>query len=232
MPPVLWRSWRYPYRYLFESNPHPMWIYDCETLHFLLVNDAAIEHYGYSRDEFLAMTIKDIRPAEDVPRLLKSTRSRVPTKGKVDVWRHRKKDGQILDVEISAHNFNFRGRAARLCLVNDITERRRSEQALHHIMEGAHCLLWQAEVEDIGEDLLYWKLQLASEQAAQRFLPLNVTPEQSYGEAWYLSRHPEDRDRIDLYGETEVRAGRSYQQEFRCQSKDGSLRWLSGKRAR
>ena len=55
---------------LFEASPTPMWVYDADTLAFLAVNDAAIRHYGYSRDEFLAMTIKDIRPAEDVPRLL------------------------------------------------------------------------------------------------------------------------------------------------------------------
>src|SRR4051794_27169474 len=58
------------YRVLFEFNPHPMWIYDCETFCFLLVNDAAIEHYGYSQAEFLSMTIKDIRPTEDLHLLL------------------------------------------------------------------------------------------------------------------------------------------------------------------
>ena len=58
------------YRLLFESNPHPMWIYDRDTLAFLAVNDAAVHDYGYTRGEFLAMTIKDIRPPEDVPSLL------------------------------------------------------------------------------------------------------------------------------------------------------------------
>jgi PAS domain S-box-containing protein len=215
------------YRYLFESNPHPMWVYDGETFRFLLVNDAAIEHYGYSQDEFLAMTLMDIRPAEDVDLLIKSAHSRVPTRGKCGVWRHRKKDGQILDVEITVHNFRFRGKAARLCLVHDITERRRSEQALQHIMEGAHCLLWQAEVEDIGEAFLQWKMQVASEQSAQRFLPLHVTQELPYADAWYFSRPLEDRERTNFYGEREIRAGRSYQQEFRCHSKEGTLYWLS-----
>src|SRR5262245_35054270 len=58
------------YRLLFEANPQPMWVYDLETLRFLAVNDGAIKHYGYSRDEFLAMTIKDIRPPEEVARLV------------------------------------------------------------------------------------------------------------------------------------------------------------------
>ena len=58
------------YRRLFEVNPHPMWVYDLETLRFLAVNDAAVRRYGYSREEFLALTIRDIRPPEDVPALL------------------------------------------------------------------------------------------------------------------------------------------------------------------
>ena len=60
------------YRHLFMNNPHPMWVYDLETLNFLAVNDAAIEHYGYSHDEFLSMTIIDIRPPEDVPALIEN----------------------------------------------------------------------------------------------------------------------------------------------------------------
>ncbi|MCW3052468.1 MAG: multi-sensor signal transduction histidine kinase, partial [Chthonomonadales bacterium] len=122
------------YRVLFESNPHPMWIVDSETLRFLLVNKAAIEHYGYSKDEFLAMTIMDIRPAEDVPLLskvvLQAQRSKAPNKGKRGVWRYKTKDGQVLDVEITLNSLRFRGRMAQLVMANDITESRRIERAL------------------------------------------------------------------------------------------------------
>ncbi|HAJ62880.1 MAG TPA: hypothetical protein DCP31_29655 [Cyanobacteria bacterium UBA8543] len=118
------------YRYLFEANPHPMWIYDLETLSFLSVNDAAISHYGYSRSEFLAMTIKDIRPPEEVPILLKALSELVPGINNFGIWKHQKKDGTLIDVEITNHDFLVEGRPARLVLANDITDRKRTEEAL------------------------------------------------------------------------------------------------------
>lgn len=119
------------YRLLFESNPLPVWVYDLETLAFLAVNDAAIKHYGYSRDEFLRMTLEDIRPSEDVPLLLE--RLSKPDAGfhlSDGSWRHRKKDGTVIDVEITCHSFVFEGRTAELVLALDITERKRNEDAL------------------------------------------------------------------------------------------------------
>src|SRR5262249_20504343 len=91
------------YRALFESNPHPMWVNDVETLAFLAVNDAAVHYYGYSREEFLAMTIKDIRPAEDIPALLDKLARVPPGFDRPEIWRHRKKDGTIIDVEVTTH---------------------------------------------------------------------------------------------------------------------------------
>jgi PAS domain S-box-containing protein len=118
------------YRLLFESNPQPMWVYDLETLLFLAVNDAAIEHYGYSREQFLSMSIKEIRPPEDVQALcdyLSRDGSQFDHAGE---WRHSKKDGTIITVEITSHRLNFAGRPAEFVLVNDITERRLAENAL------------------------------------------------------------------------------------------------------
>jgi len=487
-------EWEFPYRYLFEANPQPMWIYDAETLRFLLVNESAWKHYGYSPDEFLSMTIKDIRPAEDIPLLLKTIMTKVRPHAKRGVWRHQKKDGSIIEVEVTEHDFQLQGKLARLVVLNDVTEHRRIERALQqseqeqrqlaehleketerlaeaqaiakvgswdlnvttnvlfwseetyrifgldhtgctasyeaflervhpddraavhtayhesisdhlpyaidyrmqmedgsikivhercrtiydadgrsihsvgtvqditqqkqteqqltrsldllhavtegttdaifakdvqgrylminssgarlvgktqeeilgqddrylfapesaqrtmetdrsviesgethtresesvaagvtrtyqstrgplrdhngetigvvgisrditeqklaertlqHIMEGAHCLLWQAEVEEYSETELQWTMQFASEQAAQRFIPLNLAEGMSYGDAWYHSRPVEDRERTDRFGEGEIRAGRNYTQEFRCRSGDGTLHWFS-----
>lgn len=99
------------YRLLFASNPLPMWVYDLETLSFLEVNDAAIYRYGYSREEFLSMTIKDIRPPEDVPALLASVSGANRGLDEAGTWKHRKKDGQIIDVEITSHELIFGGDA-------------------------------------------------------------------------------------------------------------------------
>ncbi|WP_447977433.1 PAS domain S-box protein [Candidatus Nitrospira bockiana] len=123
------------YRLLFERNPNPMWVYDLDTLAFLEVNQAAVYHYGYSRDEFLAMTIRDIRPPEDVPSLLRSVAREKEGYGHAGLWRHRKKDGTIIDVEIAGHTMAFGDRRAELILARDVTEQTRAEQALRHSEE-------------------------------------------------------------------------------------------------
>jgi len=109
------------YRRLFESNPQPLWVYDLETLRFLAVNEAAIKRYGFSLDEFLAMTIRDLCPPEDAPKQLENS-------DRATVRRHRKKDGTIMDVEIVSHALNFGGRQSEIVLANDITERIRMEE--------------------------------------------------------------------------------------------------------
>jgi two-component system cell cycle sensor histidine kinase/response regulator CckA len=106
------------YRLLFDSNPRPMWVYDTENLTFLAVNDAALEKYGYSREQFLEMTIKHLRPPED--QTLEHTRS----------LRHQKKDRSIIDVEVASHEVVFAGRHARLEVATDITEKRKIEAQL------------------------------------------------------------------------------------------------------
>ncbi len=118
------------YRKLFESNPQPMWTFDLDTLAFLSVNDAAIAQYGYSREEFLSMTISDIRQREDL-RLLDEdlTRSR-PGLGESRLWCQRRKDGSEFTVEIAAHSLQFGDRSARLVLAHDVTARVRAEAKL------------------------------------------------------------------------------------------------------
>ena len=118
------------YLELFVSNPHPMWVYDLESLAFLDVNNAAISHYGYSREEFLSMTIKDIRPAEDVPRLLENVAHASDGLDKAGIWRHIRKDGSVIEVEITSQVILFDQRRAEMVLLYDITERRRAMESL------------------------------------------------------------------------------------------------------
>ncbi|MCU7497457.1 MAG: PAS domain S-box protein [Ignavibacteria bacterium] len=119
------------YRLLFRENPHPMWVYDQATLRFLAVNNAAIEAYGFSQDEFLSMTIKNIRPIEDIPDL----EDNIALTGRKDSqhsgpWRHLKKSGQVIFVEILSNNITFGSKEARLVLANDITEKKAALEAL------------------------------------------------------------------------------------------------------
>ena len=116
------------YRLMFDNSPLPKWMYDVETLRFLDVNAAAVHDYGYSREEFLAMTIKDIRPEEDVPALLEAERGANTLK--FGVWRFRKKSGEIIQVEITKHTFSLGDRACRLAVGRDVTERLRLEEQL------------------------------------------------------------------------------------------------------
>lgn len=116
------------YRTLFAANPNPMWVYDLETLRFLAVNDAAVRRYGYSQAEFRAMTIKDIRPPEDVPRLMQNLAAVSEGLDEAGVWRHRRKDGAVIEVEITSHTLQYEGRAAEAVLAHDVTEQR----AAHH----------------------------------------------------------------------------------------------------
>lgn len=120
------------YRQLFYDNPMPMWIYDEATLQFEEVNDTAVQHYGYSREEFLAMSIKEIRPPEDLEKLEhshKETRGHILThKG---TWRHYKKDKTLIDVEITAHHITYNNKPSVLVLVNDITNRLKYEKELN-----------------------------------------------------------------------------------------------------
>ena len=118
-----------PYQLLFADNPRPMWVYDVGTLAFLDVNDAALMHYGYTRDEFLAMTIADIRPTEDLDALRESV-ANTATMDRSGPWCHRIKDGTEIEVEITSHTTTFNGRPARFVMATDITARRAQEAEL------------------------------------------------------------------------------------------------------
>ena len=116
------------YRLLFDANPQPMWVFDRETFAFLAVNQAAVAHYGWSREEFLTMTALDIRPPEEVSALLEVTSRLADAPLRAGVFRHRKKDGSLIDVETMGNPLRLYDRSAVMVLANDVTERRRLEE--------------------------------------------------------------------------------------------------------
>jgi diguanylate cyclase (GGDEF)-like protein/PAS domain S-box-containing protein len=121
------------YQLLFDSNPLPMWVFERKTLKFLAVNEAASRQYGFSRCEFLTMTIADIRPEEDIPALMEATAKPIRGLQKPMIWRHRKKDGAIIDVEIVGHDLHFHGVEAELVAARDVTERKRAEETAQRL---------------------------------------------------------------------------------------------------
>ena len=135
------------FRLLFASNPHPMWVYDTHSLKFLEVNETAIARYGYSREEFLQMRLSDIRPPEEVPRLLANITAERPLLQFSGEWRHRLKDGRVIDVEITSHTLEFGEHSAALVVAQDITLRKQAERALqvkNEELKGMSAQLWQA----------------------------------------------------------------------------------------
>lgn len=127
------------YRTMFANNPNPMWVYETATLRFLAVNAAATHRYGWSRDEFLAMTLRDIRPPEEVARfeaLLAQQNDALHEH--TEAVSHHTRSGERLLVSVSSHAITFRGRAARLVLALDVTEQARAEQALRDSQVQLH----------------------------------------------------------------------------------------------
>lgn len=174
------------FRLLFERNPLPFWVFDRETLRFLEVNERAEEHYGYTREEFLSMTILDIRPEEDREAILAFVRGGSTTNG--EVTRHQRKDGSELEVRIYWNDIEFEGRGARLVLAEDVTQR----------------LAWQRE--------LAWRANhdtrtglLNADAVAEALQARNAT---SYGVAYVQLRGLElIEDSLGLHaGETMLRA--------------------------
>lgn len=120
------------YRELFMSHPHPMWIYEVETLKIIDVNESAINSYGYTKDEFTTLTLKDIRPEEDVPLLLNNVKTHNESIQRERTFRHKKKDDTIIHVEISSHNLPpLEDKNYRIVMAIDITEQFKAEEALH-----------------------------------------------------------------------------------------------------
>lgn len=150
------------YRELFNSNPMPMWVFDRETYYFLEVNDAAIYHYGYSYEEFLSTTIMAIRPPEDAGQITGEIKAGASSGKpmKSGIWRHIKKNGEMIFVEIASHNIEYGSRPAVLALANDVTDKIKLEKELNEQrvskqkqITEAVILAQEKERSEIGKEL-------------------------------------------------------------------------------
>ena len=214
------------YRTLFAANPQPMWVFDTGSLAFLEVNDAAVAQYGYSRGEFLAMTIADIRPPEDVPRMRAAVGRVGP--GTIDsagLFRHRRKDGSILLVEITSHALDYGGRPAELVLVRDVTEREQAEEQLRSSEEHFRAIFEAAPVGVAQADpatgrwvAVNSRLSVITGYSRDELLAIRV-PEIT---------HPDDRGRDwELFQKVVSGEAPEYRIEKRYVRKDGSIAWVN-----
>lgn len=195
------------YRLLFDLTPIPMFVHDAQTHAFLAVNEEMVRHYGYSRQELLSMTLKDIRPDEEYERLRRwlSVFSGKPEAFiNAGCWKHRKKDGSLIEVEIFAHTVTFNGRQAFLVVANDITERRSAEDALRaseeryrSLVAATSSVVWTSNAEGLVESLPpSWGNYTGQ------------SPEESRGLGWVKAIHPDDRQQV-LEAWRQARANRS-----------------------
>ncbi len=211
------------YQYMFVHNPQPMWIYDLDTLEFLEVNEAAINHYGYSREEFLSMTLKDIRPEEDIDLLMKKIKETRDTHNSSGGWRHLKKNGEIIEVEIYAYSVSYHDRKARHVTINDITERSRAEEALRRTGKYYQTLIEKAPdgIVLVGHD---GKINYASPAAKKIFgYGENPLPIPDPNE----STHPDDLPYVlATIGEIFDNPSKVSTIEYRFKKQDASWNWI------
>jgi len=201
------------YRFLFENNPIPMWVFDLETLRFLSVNDAAIAHYGYSRNEFLTMSLHDIRLPEDIPSFLDGVTKDVLGIRHVGVVRHRKKDGTIIYADIITKQLIFEGRKAKMGLANDVTERRKAEESIRFQAHLLNTVEQAVIATDLDGIVTYWN-QFAEKlygwtvaEAVGRNIRELTTPEMNQNQADQIMK--------------KLSAGKSWSGEFTVRNKGG-----------
>ena len=210
------------YQLLFEGNALPTWIFDLQTLEFLAVNEAAVHHYGYSRDEYRAMTIRDLHPREETPSIedfLVGGPSAIPNAAQ---WKHLKKDATAIDVEVVWHELIFRGRHALLVLAKDVTERRQAREALRESEARFRMMADTAPV-------MIW---ISGEDKGFTFFNKNWldftgrTMEEEMHTGWAEGVHPDDHERCLANYSEQFHARERVRMEYRHRRNDGEYRWV------
>jgi PAS domain S-box-containing protein len=215
-------------RDLFLQHPKPMWVYDQETLVFLAVNDAATHHYGYSREEFLQMNLRDIRPAEDVPLLRENRQDALEGHRDVGVVRHRKKSGEIIFVHLTLHTVQFLQRRAAMVMAIDVTADVLSKRALERqeaqfrqLHQSLSDALWIASAD--GRTVLYISPAI---QQIYGFTPKQMMANPAL---WLEVVHPDDLG-IAQASHATLQAVGEASCEYRVRSRSGETKWVSDRK--
>ena len=209
------------YRLLFEQNPLPFWVFHRETFQILEANEAAVAQYGYSRKEFQAMTLADIRPPEDVEEALNAARSSAPESRRGRIWRHLRKDGEVINVAVHSSDITFRGRPARLVLAMDVTDRI-AEQRRLELSESRFQMVARATSDAVFD----WNIVTGETWRSASFdslfnfrqagMPHTIA-------AWWDRVHPDDLERVKLTLEELFQgSGSEWHAYYRFRRGDGS----------
>ncbi|HEY0797642.1 MAG TPA: PAS domain S-box protein, partial [Candidatus Baltobacteraceae bacterium] len=211
------------FREIFERNPHPMWVYALDTLRILAVNEAAIVQYGYAREQFLTMTIDQLRPENDRPRLV----NYVATLGSsaeiaTSTWRHRRDDASEFVCDVSSTSLDFDGRAARLAVCVDSTERAGMETALRRSRASL------AEAQQLAH-LGSWEIDLVTRQitwSAELYRILGADYASDAVSTLFEFDHPDDREIVRAAIQRAESERRPYKIDHRTITRDGRERYV------
>lgn len=214
------------YRALFEKSPQPMLVFDTETLRVLDVNAAACRQYGYSRDEFLAINIFELRPEEDRPALPEQLRIVVRVEGPsfASAIRHRRKDGSIFEADSVSESLPSVGPNARLAIITDVTERMRSQRALTESEER-----YQLVIRGTQDGVWDWHIPTNVTHASGRCKELlGHSPEELLPPVDLLNSrlHPDDKNRVLGAIQSHLDSGARYDIECRLRTKSGIYKWF------
>jgi len=213
------------YRILFENNPMPMWVISPHTFKFMNVNDAAIKHYGYSREEFLAMSVPDIKLEADKVSFLTFMRQTEIKRTNIRT-RHVKKNGTVVNVDVSVDSINLEGEQALIVLSNDVTERIKAEQKLK-ISNERYELVTRATSDaiwdwNLGTNELYWS------EAYEKLFGYRILNEESNVNSWINRVHPDDLEKVTKGIMHAINNSHTnyWEEEYRYIRADGSVAYI------
>ena len=209
------------YRLLFDANPVPTWVMDAEAFSYLAVNEAALAQYGYSREEFLQLSAEDIRPEHEHERVRRLRALPIEDFGDQSRWQHQRRDGSVIEVDVSYQQITFEGRRAVIVLARDITERiqgeaaiRQSEERFRELEEHAQVIYFACHPDTL-------QMQYLSAAYASLF-DQPVAEAMQNPTAWMDRVHAQDRSAL----EAALRKSPVGETEFRIVLRDGEVRWI------
>ncbi|HXR83978.1 MAG TPA: PAS domain-containing protein [Hanamia sp.] len=217
------------YKMLFNFSPIPKWVYALDTFEILDVNETALKNYGYSREEFLSMTVTDIRPNEEIKELLKEREKIDERKGVVrfGVFTHLKKDGTRIKVDVSGNRFSFKNRDCMMVVCIDITAK---EEALLQLKDNQEKLTAAQNIAKIG----YFKVDLKTQKIfwSDKLYEIWGTNKKTFKVTFpnfFRTVHPDDALQFEKVRSEAIRSGTEMDLEFRVVQPDGRLKWLHEK---
>ncbi|HSV12751.1 MAG TPA: PAS domain S-box protein, partial [Tepidisphaeraceae bacterium] len=216
------------YRLLFDRNPQPMYAYDLDTGRIVIVNDSMASRYGYARGELLQMTVFDLHPPEEVPKLRELiARIGRSAQSQSGVWHHRRRDGSIIAVDITSHSLMMSGRYVRVVVAIDVTDRLHAEEAMR-ASESLYRTTGKAM------PLLMWSMRAdgAFEQVNPRFTEVTgKTAEDVSRQGWGSFVHPDDMPTLVELWQSQRAQAETHEMELRYRTTDGSYRWFLARAA-